>query len=154
MKHYIIDGNNLIGKVKKLSDLQNKDKQSAREQVAYILQNHFSGKKIKMTLHFDGYENMKINPKGGKIIYSESRTADEKIKEQVSSSNSRNNIIVVSSDNGIRNFAKVCGCSLMTSEEFYHSISIKNQIDDEENRIKEMNDVEEFKRLFNVKNNK
>ncbi len=152
MKHYIIDGNNLIGKVRKLSELQNKDKQGAREQLAYLLQNFFSGKKVKKTLHFDGYENIKINLQGGKIIYSESRTADEKIKDQVSSFKSRNNIVVVSSDNGIRDFAKVCGCSVMTSEEFYKSISSKNQTDDEEKRINEINNVEEFKRLFDINN--
>ena len=151
MKHYIIDGNNLIGKVKKLSGLQSKDKQSAREQLVYLLQNYFSGKKVKVSLHFDGYENSHLNILNGKIIYSESRTADEKIKDQISSSKTRRDIVVVSSDNGIRDYAKVCGCALKTSEEFYKEFAAKNITDDEEKRIKEINNIEEFKKLFNVK---
>jgi hypothetical protein len=152
MKHYIIDGNNLIGKVKKLSELQKKDKQSAREQLIYFLQNYFFGKKIKLSLHFDGYEKSPLNLPNGKIIYSESKTADEKIKDQISSSKNRRAIVVVSSDNGIRDYAKVCRCTLMTSEEFYKEFASKNETDDEEKRIKEINNVDEFKKLFNVKN--
>ncbi len=151
MKHYIIDGNNLIGKVKKLSELQKKDKQSAREQLVYFLQNYFSGKKVKISLHFDGYENSRLSILNGKIIYSQSRTADEKIKDEISSSKNRREIVVVSSDNGIRDYAKACGCSLMTSEEFYREFSAKNESDDEEKRIKEINNIDEFKKLFNVK---
>jgi hypothetical protein len=151
MKHFIIDGNNLIGRIKSLSELQNKDKQRAREQLVYILQNNFSGKGVKITLHFDGYENNKISLYGGKIIYSESKTADEKIKDQISNFKTTRNLVVVSSDNGIRDYAKVCGCSLMTSDEFSKTISSENEQDDEENRIKEINNVEEFKRLFNLK---
>jgi len=151
MKHYIIDGNNLIGKVKRLSDLQNKDKQSAREQLVFLLQKIFAGKKIKISLHFDGYENTKLNLGKGKIIYSESKSADDKIKEQVSNSKNRREIVVVSSDNGIRNFAKVCGCSLMMSEEFYSEFMQKSQADEEESIINQMKkDVDEFKKLFDV----
>jgi len=151
MKHYIIDGNNLIGKIKRLSDLQNKDKQSAREQLVYLLQNYFSGKKIKVSLHFDGFENSRVNISNGKVIYSDSKTADEKIKDQISASKNRKEIIVISSDSGIRNYAKVCGCSLLTGEEFYKETAAKNESDDEEKRIKEMNNIDEFKKLFNVK---
>lgn len=149
MKHYIIDGNNLIGKVKNLSALQNKDKQSAREQLVFLLQNYFAVKKVKLSLHFDGFENTRLNIQHGKIIYSGSRTADEKIKEQISSVKNRKEIIVVTSDNGIRDFAKVCGCTLNSSEEFYKDFSSKNEVNEEEKRIREINDVEEFKRLFN-----
>ena len=151
MKHYIIDGNNLIGKVKKLSELQKKDKQSAREQLSYLLQNYFSGKKLRISLHFDGYENSRLNIPNGKIIYSQSKTSDEKIKDQISLSKNKRDIIVISSDNGIRDYAKVCGCSLMKSEEFYKEFTVKNETDDEEKRIKEINNIDEFKKLFNVK---
>ena len=148
MKHYIIDGNNLIGKIKRLSDLQNKDKQNAREQLVFILQNYFTEKKVKVSLHFDGFENTRLNISNGKIIYSGSKTADEKIKIQISTSKNRKEIIVISSDNGIRNYAKVCGCSLLTSEEFYDQITSKNEPDEEERRTKELDDIEEFKKLF------
>jgi uncharacterized protein len=151
MKHFIIDGNNLIGKIKKLSDLQNKDKQSAREQLVYVLNKIFSGKKLKVSLHFDGFESGRLNIVKGKIFYSEKKTADEKIKDQITNTKNRKELVVVSSDNEIRNYARVCGCSLFTSDEFYKDFSFKNESDDEEKRIREMNNVEEFKKLFNVK---
>jgi len=151
MIHYIIDGNNLIGRVAVLSNLQNKDKHAAREQLVYILSNYFSGKKVKITLHFDGFENIKINFSAGRIVYSGNKTADDKIKEQISSAKSRKNLIVVSSDNEIRNYAKACGCILLSIEEFNKLVYSKDPVNDEEKRIKEMNDIEEFKRLFNVK---
>jgi len=104
-----------------------------------------------VSLHFDGYESNRLNISNGKIIYSESRTADEKIKNQISSFKNRSEIVVVSSDNGIRDYAKVCGCSLMKSEEFYKGLTVKNESDDEEKRIKEINNIDEFKKLFDVK---
>ncbi len=151
MLHYIIDGNNLIGKNKKLSSLQKKDKQASREQLVYLLQNYFASKKVKISLHFDGHENTKLNLSKGKILYSEAKTADEKIKEQVGKSKSKKQLIVVTSDHNIQNYAKVCGCKIITAEDFYKEYSARNIQDEEALRIKEMNNVEEFKKLFDVK---
>ena len=106
---------------------------------------------MKLSLHFDVYENGHLNISKGKIIYSESKSADEKIKDQISSSKNRRDLVIISSDNNIRDFAKVCGCSIITSEEFYKSIDSKNENSDEEKRIKEMNNIDEFKKLFDVK---
>jgi predicted RNA-binding protein with PIN domain len=151
MKHFIIDGNNLIGKIPALSGLQKKDKQQVREKLVFLLQNYFSGKKIKLTLHLDGFENSPLKIYNGMIIYSNSTTADEKIKEQISKEKNRKNINVVSSDNAVKEFAKVCGCQMILSEEFAKLIKGKSSGDEEELRIKQMkNDVEEFKRLFEV----
>ncbi len=38
---YIIDGNNLIGKIASLMNLQKKDKQASREKLIYILDRYF-----------------------------------------------------------------------------------------------------------------
>lgn len=152
MKHYIFDGNNLIGKIAFLSGIQKKDKQQAREQLVFILQNYFSGKKVKLSLHFDGFENTSIRLYGGKIIYSNSISADEKIKEQISKEKNRKNIAVISSDDSVKKFAKVCGCEVILSESFAKLIQSQDAGDEEEIRIKQMkNDLDEFKRLFNVK---
>jgi uncharacterized protein len=152
MKHYIIDGNNLIGKIAQLSDLQKKDRQMAREQLVFLLQNYFTGKKVNISLHFDGFENTPLKLYGGKIKYSNAVTADEKIKEQISNEKNRKNISVVSSDNSVKEFAKVCGCGVILSEEFGKLVRSKEQGDEEEIRIRQMkDDIEEFKRLFNDK---
>lgn len=52
MRHYIIDGNNLIGKIASLQKLQKKNKQSSREKLAFILESYFLGKpNNKVSLH-------------------------------------------------------------------------------------------------------
>ena len=57
---------------------------------------------------------------------------------------------MISSDHEIQNFAKVCSCEVLSSEEFAKELATSKKINEEENRIKSINNVEEFKRLFNV----
>ena len=148
MISYIIDGNNLIGKIKSLMDLQSKNKQASREKLVYMLDRYFSGKKYVVTLHLDGHQNGKINSSVMKIIYSEKLSADEKIKDQIERTASRKNTVVITSDSNIAEFARVCSCKIISSEEFASMIRNMNKEDDEENRIKQMNN-DEFIKLFN-----
>ncbi len=148
MISYIIDGNNLIGKIKSLMDLQSKNKQASKEKLVYMLDRYFSGKKYLVTLHLDGHQNGKINSSVMKIIYSEKLSADEKIKDQIEHTSSRKNTIVITSDSNIAEFARVCSCKIIPSEEFVSIIRNMNKEDDEENRIKQMNN-DEFIKLFN-----
>ena len=150
MKHYIIDGNNLIGKMKSLYSLQRKDKQATREKLALILERYFIKKKIKVTLHFDGYANDPIKTSGIKIIYSENKTADEKIKSQIEKSKKRTTLTVVSSDNNVREFARVCSCGVIKSEDFVNQLNASQTKSEESDRISSIDDPEEFKRLFGV----
>ena len=99
MRHYVIDGNNLIGKIGALQKLQNKDKQSSREKLAFLLERYFSGKNnIKVTLHFDGFPGQAIKIQNIKIIYSNKRTADDEIKLQIEQEKNARNMIIISSD--------------------------------------------------------
>ena len=153
MKHFIIDGNNLIGKINSLLRLQKKDKKQSRVKLAYLIDNYFQGKNAKVTIHFDGYEQQVIRLINCNIFYSQNQTADEKIKQQIESSKNTKNIIVVTSDNNLSEFARVCSCSVIKSEEFAYKLH-KKDIDDESDRIKGMsNDVDEFKRLFGIDEN-
>ena len=152
MLNYIIDGNNLIGKISSLKNLQNKDKQASREKLVYILDRFFITKKANVSLHLDGHPNAKINSSRMKIIYSENLTADEKIKKQISQSKSPRNIILITSDSNLAQFAKVCSVSVTTSDEFGAEISKSSSIEDEEAIIKSINNIEEFKKLFGVDN--
>ncbi len=151
MKHFIIDGNNLIGKMKDLQSLQRNNKQASREKLAVILERYFVKKKAKITLHFDGFANEPINVSKLKIIYSENRTADDIIKNQIENSNNRKNLIVVTSDNNLREFARVCSCEVIKSEEFVKLLSTSQNENEENEKILSMNDPEEFKKLFGVK---
>jgi len=147
MKSYIIDGNNLMGKISSIKKIQNNDKQLARERLVILIEQYFNYHKGKVYLHFDGFQNTPINLSKGKIIYSEKSKADKTIKEQIEITLNRRNLIVISSDHEIQNFARVCSCDVLSSEDFAKELTSK-KIDEEENRIKAINDVEEFKKLF------
>lgn len=146
MLHYIIDGNNLIGKISSLKNLP--DKQSAREKLTLLLEKYFLEKKIRVSLHFDGFENVPIKVSGIKIFYSQNRSADEMIKNEIEQIKNTKNAIVISSDTEIASFAKVCGCQVKSSENFYKElISSKGKIDDEKPTDFNKN---EFKKLFGI----
>lgn len=146
MLHYIIDGNNLIGKISSLKNLP--DKQSAREKLTLLLEKYFLVKKIKVSLHFDGFENVPIKVSGIKIYYSQNRSADEIITNEIEKIKNTKSTIVISSDTEIASFAKVCGCQVISSENFYKElISFKGKIDDE--KPTDFN-KDEFKELFGI----
>ena len=150
MLNYIIDGNNLIGKITSLMSLQKKDKQASREKLVYILDRYFISKKAIVTLHLDGHPAGRVSSSKMKIVYSENLTADEKIKKQISQSKSPRNIIVVTSDSNLAQFAKVCSTTVVSSDEFAVEINKSGDKFDEESIIKSINNVDEFKKLFGV----
>lgn len=150
MLNYIIDGNNLIGKIASLMSLQKKDKQASREKLVYILDRYFISKKANVSLHLDGHPAGRVSSSKMKIVYSENLTADEKIKKQISQSKSPRNIIVVTSDSNLAQFAKVCSATVVSSDEFAVEINKSCDKFDEESIIKSINNVDEFKKLFGV----
>lgn len=150
MLNYIIDGNNLIGKIASLMSLQKKDKQASREKLVYILDRYFISKKANVSLHLDGHPAGRVSSSKMKIVYSENLTADEKIKKQISQSKSPRNIIVVTSDSNLAQFAKVCSATVVSSDEFAVEINKSGDKFDEESIIKSINNVDEFKKLFGV----
>lgn len=147
MQLYIIDGNNLIGKIPSLKNFS--DKQSARERLALMIERYFYGKKLNVSLHFDGFEIEPIKISGIKIKYSLSRPADELIKKEIENLNTGKSTTVVSSDLEIISFAKVCGCRIIKSEEFYSQMI--NQADKNKDNEKPSDfNSEEFKKLFGI----
>lgn len=130
--------------------LQKKDKQASREKLVYILDRYFINKKATVTLHLDGHPAGRVSSSKMKIVYSENLTADEKIKKQISQSKSPRNIIVVTSDSNLAQFAKVCSTTVVSSDEFAVEINKSGDKYDEESIIKSINNVDEFKKLFGV----
>jgi predicted RNA-binding protein with PIN domain len=151
MKEVIIDGNNLIGKIKNLSVLQKRDKITAREKLAFMLNRYYSNKKIKVSLHFDGFKSVSIRTDNISIIYSDEITADEKIKKQIEQAKNSRNIALITSDRNLQQFAKACSCEIISCEDFSKMLGSSRHRGDEQSRIDEMNNVEEFKKLFNAK---
>lgn len=148
MKHYIFDGNNLIGKIKSLNQLQKKNKQHSREKLAFLLSRYFNKKNTPVSLHFDGFENDAIKASGIKIIYSGSLTADEKIKHEIERSKNPKNNILVTSDSNLAEFGRVCSCQVIKSDEFAKQLLASNFTDEEQTKIDTINNIEEFKKLF------
>ena len=148
-RHYIIDGNNLIGKIPKLWKMQQKEKQSSREGLAFQLERYFYYKKIQVSLHFDGHENSHIKAKGIKIIYSKNTNADNKIKDEISYSKNPKLITVISSDMNVLDFARVNSCSIIKSEIFARDMNKTDDIEDEERLTKGI-DNNEMKKLFGI----
>lgn len=148
MRHYIIDGNNLIGKINSLQKMQQKNKQGSREKLAFMIDNYFHDKKAKVTIHFDGFKNLPIKLNHANIVYSDSKSADDKIKKQIELANNRKNLVVITSDNNIREFARVCSCLTIKSEEFARTIQNKKQ-ENEKDIIEKMNiNSDEWEKLF------
>ncbi len=147
MIHYIIDGNNLIGKIPSLRKLE--DKQSAREKLSLMLQRYFSGRKVKVSLHFDGYENELIKAARIVIRYSLNRSADDLIRKEIENMKNIKSTYVVSSDAEVLSYARSCGCKVIKSEEFYDMISQSNKNFSSEEKPTEFN-KDEFKKLFGI----
>lgn len=150
MNHYIIDGNNLIGKIKNLKQLHRKDKVRSAEQLAFILSRYFGQRKVKVSLHFDGFQSEAIKATGLKIIHSGKITADEKIKTEISKSKNPKNIYLITSDNNLAEFGRVCSCQVLKSEEFSRQLNSSDKTDEEQTKIDEMKNSDEFKKLFGV----
>ena len=136
MNHYIIDGNNLIGKIKSINVLQQKDKQSSREKLVSLLNQYFAGRQLKVTLHFDGFPNTAVNLVKGRIVYSENQTADAKIRAEIDRSKNPKLIVLESSDNSFVNYGRVCSCKTIKAEEFYSEMKNKGTVLHEDKAIK------------------
>ena len=149
MNHYIIDGNNLIGRIKSLQHLQKKDKQSSREKLVRMVSKYFAGKNAKLSLHFDGFQNVPLSISRGKIFYSEKESSDNLIRREIESSKNPRLIILITSDHSLMNIGKANSCTVISSGEFSSSIEKSLEKNDEAEKIKELeNEKDEFLKLF------
>ena len=151
MKTFLLDGNNLIGKIKKLFALQQKDKQASREQLVFLLDRYFKTKKNKGIVYFDGFPSTAIASDNLKIKYSQKQTADDLIREDISNAVNRKNLVVITSDLAIAGFAKACSSEVMKSEVFAKQ-ALQSKTGEDENGIidKLANQTDDFKKLFGV----
>jgi len=146
MLSYLIDGNNLIGKINYLKKLGKKDKQATREKLVLMVDKYFRGSKNKAIVHFDGFPGDAIRANKIRIIYSEKKTADDTIRRDIELSDNPRNIVLVTSDHSLAEFARVCSSKVITSEEFASLIQ-KQGSNTEEERINSIN-IDEIKKLF------
>ena len=128
--------------------VQKKDKQASREQLVFMIDNYFHDKNQDVYIHLDGFKSTPINTSKSRLVYSNSKTADETIKRQIEQTPNKKNIVVVTSDNNLKQFAQVCRCDVILCEEFINLLQSGSDNDEEAKRIDEMNNQNEFKKLF------
>lgn len=119
----IIDGYNLIHRVKELREFLKIDIQHARIELINRLTGLISRKNISIRLVFDGDRvgqpsHQSINKIH--VIYSiKPQIADTVIKQFVDKSKNPKNLLVVSSDSSVYQYAKSAKAQAIRSEEFY-----------------------------------
>lgn len=131
--HLLVDGYNLIGLNKSLSSKVNL--QSLREDLLNKLSLYKKSKIHKITVVFDGSHSDNTcrtieNIYGIKVIYSkQNETADDIIKEIVENSENPGEILVVTSDNELKNAVRVEGVSITGSDTLAKRLKSYNQSD-------------------------
>jgi predicted RNA-binding protein with PIN domain len=116
MLTYIIDAFNLIYKVEKLAD-------SAAPHASllqFLKSNRLTGSRNnKVVVVFDGHDNPDVSgEREYEIIFSGPRSADDVIKERVTRSKNRSQIVVVSDDRDLTHFVSAEGAKVKSMAEF------------------------------------
>ena len=147
--HYLIDGNNLIGKIPAIAKIHKQNPQSSRELLHQKLSSYFASKNVGVTIYFDGFENIKLGSSKIRIDYSNNRQADDNIRAFISHHKSPTHLILISSDRPLAQFAKKCTCKVIASEDFAKQMNYDNSGDDEEKKINKLSQSnKEFIDLF------
>ncbi|MBI4853648.1 MAG: NYN domain-containing protein [Acidobacteria bacterium] len=147
MPSYIIDGNNLMGRKR------------TRLELLEMLADFLEIKKVKLHVVFDGAPEPNY-PEGAtyhgvKISYSSrGQDADKKIRRLVEKAPNPREVIIVTSDRSLANYAKICSAKHMYSTEFLSLLAeekSKHKTKEEKPAIKgEMN---EWLRYFGFRPN-
>jgi len=118
MKTIIIDGNNLIHKIPSFKSNFASSPDSVRRALTESVRTRLKIK-AKLIFVFDGFSENKIT----NSVFSGAKTADSIIRKYIEDNYEKTSIKVVSSDNEIVALAKVCGCEISSSENFWNEIN-------------------------------
>ncbi len=114
---YFIDGNNLIGALKK----EKVGKPEARYWLVYYIKEFQKKRRSKVVLFFDGpvdYDLM-VESKNIEIIFSVEREADFLIKERINKLKYRKDLFVVTADNDLIYYARRKGAKIIPPRRFF-----------------------------------
>ena len=99
--HYILDGYNVLHQIPQLAAVEVQKQRS--ELVRFIQTDSPQGSfKNKVTIVFDGYCSQGFVSSAVEVIFSQDKSADEKIKSIVAHAQNKKNIIVVTDDREIQ----------------------------------------------------
>jgi len=116
MRTIIIDCNNLIHKIPGFKNQFREHKDAVAQSLIETIKSKFSHTKIIFV--FDGFGD--INKSN--VIFSGKLTADEIIRKYIEDNYQKEPVSIVSSDTGITRLAKICGCEVKSSEEFWNEL--------------------------------
>lgn len=153
MKTIVIDSNNLIHKVSELKRLFSENAESAQLTLVESVKSKVN-KNYKLIFVFDGFGNIKRS----NVEYSGKKTADEVIRKYIEDNYSKKTLAIVTSDAEIQRLAKICGCEVKKSEDFWKELNTSlaknkniNQLlykDGEKPDRISKKELEEFKKYF------
>lgn len=152
MKSVIIDANNLLHKIPKFRQLHSKDKHAAAVALRDFVKSRYVTK-AKLLFVFDGHGEKVYSD----MRYSASKSADDIIREEIEKYSDVHDLTVISSDNGITGLARVCGCTVISSEEFCSTLEGDRTKPLKEKNVNEVfekpdrstrKEIEEFKKYF------
>jgi len=149
VNYYFIDGNNLAGKLKGISNIKAGQNQLMREKLISVLSRYYSKDRNQIIVFFDGFTREAIRAGRIKIIYSNRKTADDEIKEAIANHKNPRLITLITSDNNLREFGKACSCRIKSCEELSLDIEASVEHDDEKERIQKISNSE-IKKLFGI----
>jgi len=117
MKILIVDGYNVINKVKYLSDIADRSLKDAREAVTKLANEYKrrDGGISEVYVIFDGkdqYRELDI-PRPKEHIFSKTGEGDRKVIEMIGKFQDKATVVVVSDDNYVRNNARAYNASLL-----------------------------------------
>ena len=140
---YIIDGYNLIGK---LNNLANPNKE---DELICLIKKFCFEKNKKAMIVFDGtiLNNNEFGPV--KVKYSSyDLSADEYIMQIISSKKNPKNLIIISSDNQIINFAKKYYCKTILSENFINKLQDNKKLNKKTNISLSKTQIDDWLKYF------
>jgi predicted RNA-binding protein with PIN domain len=153
LKTIIIDSNNLIHKISEFRKLFLENPESAQLTLIESVKSKVN-RNYKLIFVFDGFGNIKKNY----VYYSGKISADEVIRKYIEDNYNKKTITIVTSDAEIQRLAKVCGCEVKKSEDFWKRLNPSPTKDKNINQLLykdgekpdriSKKELEEFKKYF------
>ena len=123
----LVDGYNLLFQNPELRKILERDLEQARKILINQLEEYASKNNLHILIVFDGDIKMKSRDESRSrvnVCFSESpEKADPLIKRLLEKTGKNRDFTVVTSDNEISNYARLCGVSVISSQKFAEQIS-------------------------------
>jgi len=153
VKHYILDGHNIMHKEPEWRSILSSNPVQALNKLILVCQRITAGKNKKCTIYFDGSPPGDII-KGGKniqVTFSYDRDADALIKSLIARSKNPRNLVIISDDSEIQRTARAYSCGIQSVQKFLTEITSNRDTDESDKPPVNDISIEEWLRLFNKK---